>query len=247
MKNKLILLLLFVSVNQYANAQVLLDSGLGLRSLVWLLPLLCFIVFALFVISYGLKVKRKYESAGESNEVDVLMNHNYDGIEELDNNLPAWWLYGFYLTIFFAATYMVDYHVLKSSPLSEGEYLAELAEANEMLQVNADEIGEVEEVLAVSETEVSLENGKKIFDTNCLACHGPDGGGTVGPNLTDEYWVHGGSFDDIYNTIKNGVPEKGMISWKPLLRPVQIQEVTSYIMNLENVKGKAPEGEIYTE
>jgi len=245
MKNKLILLLLFVSISHYANAQVLLNSSLGLRSLVWLLPILFFIVFAIYVISYGLKVKREFEKSDTSNDEDLLMNHNYDGIEELDNNLPKWWLYGFYLTIFFAATYMVDYHVLKSSPLSEGEYLAEMSEANAMIQENTVEIAE--EDLVPSESDIALENGKKIFNTNCLACHGPDGGGTVGPNLTDEYWIHGGSYENIYTTILNGVPEKGMISWQPVLRPNEIQEVTSYIMNLEYVEGKAPEGEIYAE
>ncbi len=238
------LLTTLLLLSYQSKAQTLLEVGLTMRSLTWLIPMFTFLLFATWIIFYGNKMANEFKVL-EQEEDNALMNHNYDGIEELDNDLPTWWLYGFYLTIFFSIFYMVDYHVLKSSPLSIDEYqevmaIAEEAAKNNVVIINEDD-------MMVSEDDKSLASGKQVFDTNCLACHGPDGGGTVGPNLTDQYWIHGGSFSAIYKTIQDGVPEKGMIAWSALLNPTQIQDVTSYIMTLEEVPGKAAEGELYSE
>lgn len=242
MKTKITLTVLALLTATTADAQVMMNIASDLKSVIWMFSLTAFLVLAFWAIAHGLKTKRKVEG-GFSDEPDTLLDHDYDGIQELDNNLPPWWLYGFYLTIFFAATYMVDYHILKTSPLMEEEYLTEMAAADEARAAREALIDE-STLLQLVDAD-ALEAGKQIFNTNCLACHGPDGGGTVGPNLTDAYWVHGGSFSDIYNTVKIGVPEKGMISWQSMLSATQMQQVTSYIMSLPEVEGKAAEGELY--
>ncbi len=246
MKTKIkIALVAFILFNNNAEANILLNVDLETRFLNWLISILAIIAFVSWIISNKLEVKRNYKNEEEkSEEADGMLGHNYDGIKELDNDLPLWWLYGFYLTIFFAATYMVDYHVLKSSPLSEEEYLEEMAYAEASILKNEKSL---QKKLEVRVDDEAMASGKKIYEMNCLACHGSDGGGTVGPNLTDNYWINGGSFDDIFEIIKNGVPEKGMIAWNTMLNPTQIQEVTSYIMTLEEVEGKSPQGELYTE
>lgn len=245
MKTKITLTTLTLLLTTFsAKAQVMLNIASDIKSVLLIFMLVAFGVLAFWAIAHGLKTKRMVEG-GVSDEPDALLDHDYDGIQELDNNLPPWWLYGFYLSIFFAATYMVDYHVLKTSPLSEAEYEAEMMVANEFKAEQAALIDE--STLVQQEDDSALDAGKAIFNMHCLACHKEDGSGLVGPNLTDAYWVHGGSFNDIYNTIKVGVPEKGMISWEAMLSPTQIQEVTSYIMSLPEVAGKAPEGELYQE
>jgi cytochrome c oxidase cbb3-type subunit III len=183
------------------------------------------------------------------NEEVILLNHNYDGIRELDNHLPPWWKYLFYATIVFAVVYMLDYHVWYSSPSQEEEYLQEVAVAEKQIEEfqakNANSIDEKTVKLLVSDAKV-LAEGKEIFTGKCVACHGALGEGGVGPNLTDEYWLHGGTINDIFKTIKNGVPEKGMISWKATLKPNEIQSVSNYIASLAGTtppNGKAPQGD----
>jgi cytochrome c oxidase cbb3-type subunit 3 len=179
----------------------------------------------------------------------VLLNHNYDGIMELDNHLPPWWKNLFYLTIVFAVIYLLDYHVWYSSPNQETEYLNEIAAAEKKIEEyrakNANSIDENSVKLLVSDTKV-LAKGKEIFTEKCVACHGADGQGGVGPNLTDEFWIHGGTIDAIFKTIKNGVPEKGMIAWKSLLNSNEMQDVSNYIASLAGtnpLNGKAPQGD----
>lgn len=244
MNTKTALTTLAFLLSYSANAQVMISIASDMTSVLFICAVLAFVVLAFWAIAHGLRTKRKLEG-GFSDEPDTLLDHDYDGIQELDNNLPPWWLYGFYLSIFFAATYLVDYHVLKTSPLPAEEYETEMAIANEMKAAQEALIDE--STLVKQEDADALEKGKIIYNTNCLACHQADGGGLVGPNLTDAYWVHGGSFNDIYSTIKNGVPEKGMISWEAMLSPTQIQQVTSYIMSLPAVDGKAAEGDLYQE
>lgn len=184
-------------------------------------------------------------------EADILLDHDYDGIHELDNNLPPWWLWGFYFSIIFAVGYMIRFHIA-GGPSSDEEFQQEMAQAQQ----------EVEAYLAtasnlIDETNVELltaqarlDAGKKIFDANCVACHLADGGGLVGPNLTDAYWIHGGSIEKVFSTIKYGVPAKGMISWKDQLSPSQMQEVASYILSLQGTtpaNPKAPEGDLWQE
>lgn len=185
-------------------------------------------------------------------EADIELDHNYDGIRELDNRLPPWWLYGFYVTIIFAAIYMWRYHVSETAPLAEEELKIAMQQAEiekaEYLKKSANNIDENSVKLITDATELAA--GRKIFEMNCTACHGPNGEGTVGPNLTDEYWLHGGSVSDVFKSVKYGWPDKGMRSWKDDFSPKQIAQLTSYIKSLEGSKpanGKPAEGTIYTE
>lgn len=259
-------------------------------------------------------------------EKDLLLDHDYDGIRELDNDMPSWWLYLFYFTIAFAVVYLLYYNIFKVGPSSSEEYLLEMnpnwteragkpekfftyhspyyssqveltprlrkmfrdyvgpevpferliAEAilkgteedREKLKSSYPEIWEkvkaggvtaapettagTEETKAAEVTpltdEVSLAKGKDIFTKNCVACHGPNAEGLIGPNLTDQYWINGGRFGDIVNVINVGVPAKGMIPWDKTLTAEQIRQVASYIVSLQGTNppnAKAPEGDLY--
>lgn len=177
-------------------------------------------------------------------ETDKLLDHVYDGIQEYDNPLPPWWVWLFVITIIWGFGYIVYYHVLEAGPGQEEEYAAEIAQAD-LLYGNKKQL---EENLMPLTDPTSLDAGKDIFIKNCAACHTNDGGGLVGPNLTDEYWIHGGAYEDIVRTTSNGVAEKGMLAWKTTLKPDQIQQVSSFIVTLQGTtpsNPKAPEGEIY--
>lgn len=183
-------------------------------------------------------------------EADIDLGHDYDGIRELDNSLPPWWLYMFYGTIIFAAVYLWYYHVSAKGPNQEQEYIAamEIGEAQKAkyLASQADAIDEKTVTALLDET--ALAEGKEIYTANCMVCHGANGEGVVGPNLTDKYWIHGGSVNNIFSTIKNGVPEKGMIAWKDQLRPAAIQKVASYILSLQGsnpANAKEAQGDLY--
>jgi len=182
-------------------------------------------------------------------ETDILLEHEYDGIRELNNRIPPWFNYLFIATIIFAVIYFFDYEIFKSSPSQIQEYNMEIQAASlqkEELMKTGSFLDE--NSVTVLDDIASLNKGKEIFTTNCVACHRPDAGGLVGPNLTDDYWIHGGGIKNIFKTITNGVPEKGMISWKSQLNPKQIQEVGSYIISLYGtnpVNPKPPEGEKY--
>ncbi|HMO39517.1 MAG TPA: cbb3-type cytochrome c oxidase N-terminal domain-containing protein [Saprospiraceae bacterium] len=181
-------------------------------------------------------------------EKAILLNHDYDGIRELDNSLPPWWTAMFYITIAFSAVYMIYFHFGGPGLSSSEQYEKEVARAEEAAQVYlARQANQVDENTVVALTdEQSLSLGKTIWDANCVACHGAYGEGGIGPNMTDEYWIHGGSIQDVFRVIKYGVPEKGMISWKSQLRPGDMQRVASYIMTLQGTNPpnpKEPEGE----
>jgi cytochrome c oxidase cbb3-type subunit 3 len=185
-------------------------------------------------------------------EAEIMTDHEYDGIRELDNNLPPWWKYGFYLTIIISIVYLFDYHVSRSSPLQLAEYEKELADAaiakEEYLKTVADKVDENSVTMLIAENDIN--NGKTIYKANCVACHGQAGEGGVGPNLTDDYWIHGGGVKNIFKTIKYGVPAKGMIAWQAQLKPVEMQQVSSFIMSLKGTKpagGKEPQGDLYVE
>lgn len=177
-----------------------------------------------------------------------LMDHEYDGILELDNSLPPWWLILFGITVFFAFIYL-GYYFVMGGPSQAEEYVAEMQQAqfevdafNEMMGGTVDE-----NTVTLLTDETGLNAGKEIYDANCVACHGANGEGGVGPNLGDEYWIHGNSINDVYRTVKNGVPEKGMIPWESQLKPEQMQQVSSYILQkiagTNPAGGKEPEGE----
>lgn len=183
-------------------------------------------------------------------EKNILLDHDYDGIQELDNNLPPWWKMMFNLTIVFAVVYLGYYHIFDYGKSSAEEYEYEMAmaeqEMSKYMATSGSAIDENNVELLTSES--SITSGQKIFSMNCAPCHGTEGQGGIGPNLADNYWIHGGSIADIFKTIKNGVPEKGMISWKAQLSPVQIQNVASYIISIEGSNPPNPkeaEGKLF--
>lgn len=183
-------------------------------------------------------------------ESTIVLEHDYDGIKELDNHLPPWWKYMFYASIVFAVIYMFVYHVSGSLPLQAQEYEIAMAEAQANMSA-AEEGSSVDESnITFSDDPAVLASGKTVYERNCVACHKAAGEGGIGPNLTDEYWLHGGSIQDIYNTIKNGVPDKGMIAWGDVLSPSKMNDVASYIHTLKGTNpanAKAPQGEFYQE
>ena len=185
-------------------------------------------------------------------EESILLDHDYDGIKELDNNLPPWWKYGFYLTIVVAVIYLINYHVTKTAPLQGQEYTNSIKKAEkdiaEYMKTSANNVDESTVKLLTGASD--LNAGKDIFISTCSACHGKFGEGTVGPNLTDDYWLHGGGVKDIFKTIKYGWPDKGMKSWKEDFSPIQIAQLTSYIRTLKGTnppKPKDKQGELYIE
>jgi len=185
-------------------------------------------------------------------EKDIQLDHNYDDIHELDNKLPPWWIYGFYITIIFAGIYLWRYHVSETAPLSIKEFEIEMARAEADKENNLKKAGNSvdENTVKLLTAGTDIEAGKKIYTSSCSPCHAADGGGVVGPNLTDDYWLHGGSIKDVFKTIKYGVPEKGMQPWKGTFTPVQIAQLTSYIKSIRGSKvanAKEPQGDLYKE
>lgn len=179
-------------------------------------------------------------------EESILMDHEYDGIQELDNNLPPWWKWGFYISIVFAFIYVFHYHVFKTGDLQAQAYDMEIATANAEVQaylekaaLNVDE----NSVVLLTDGE-AISKGATLFKKNCAVCHGQLGEGVVGPNLTDKYWLYGGSIQDVFKTVKYGA-QRGMQSWSDKLNPVELQQVSSYVLSLEFADGKEPEGEEY--
>lgn len=160
------------------------------------------------------------------------LEHEADGIKELDNLLPRWWVWLFWLCNVFAVAYLLYYHVFNAGELQAAAYERE-AKAGEALKSAA--LAKFESNLSSlepSKDSAVLSQGAQIYNLYCAPCHRPDGGGLVGPNLTDDYWIHGATYGDSLKTIINGVPEKGMLSWRGTLKPNEIQAVASYIHSL---------------
>ena len=177
----------------------------------------------------------------------LLLDHDYDGIQELDNKLPRWWVWLFYITIIFSAVYLVYYHVTRTGQLQAAEYASEM-KAGEQIKNSA--MGNFESSIATlqpSKDAALLETGRQSYVKYCAPCHRVDGGGLVGPNLTDTYFIHGGTYADSVKIIWDGVPAKGMITWKTVLKPDEIQAVASYIYTRRGAKlaspGKLPENQ----
>jgi len=220
---------------------------------------------------------------------DKLLDHDYDGIRELDNRLPPWWVNLFYITIIFAVVYLMYYHILGIGDLSTAEYMKEinprwnaqqdqtyrpmlvfktyhsplyhsngditprmLAENEGIELFQATPVEEEDEGIEYEllTDKASLAEGQKIFLENCARCHGFAGEGGIGPNLTDEYWIHSnGDINGVIKTIRNGVPIKGMIAWKKYLQPEKIHKVGSYVLSLQGTNppnAKAPQGKKVT-
>jgi cytochrome c oxidase cbb3-type subunit III len=201
---------------------------------------------------YTKLVKALTKSEPIENEGQLLLDHDYDGIKELDNNLPPWWIYLFYACIAFAAIYLVRFEIMGADD-QEMELKKEMAQAKievaEYMKTAPDLMDEKTVTLLTDAP--SLAEGKTIFTTNCAACHRADAGGQIGPNLTDDKWILGGGIKNLFHTVTNGGRDgKGMIAWKGTLKPKEIQKVTSYIISLKgsNPKDpKAPEGEVWVE
>lgn len=162
----------------------------------------------------------------------LLLDHEYDGIGELDNKLPRWWVWLFNFSIVFAVLYMIHYHVLGKGKLMAAEYAAEMAVGEKIKQAALARFEAEMTTLTPSQDAVVLAEGKALYVNLCAPCHREDGGGLVGPNLTDDYWIHGGDFKDTLRIIYNGVPEKGMITWKTMLKPREMHAAASYIYTL---------------
>jgi cytochrome c oxidase cbb3-type subunit 3 len=201
---------------------------------------------------YQNMVSKLTRSKEMEREEDIMLDHDYDGIKELDNVLPPWWVYLFYGTIVFALVYMIRFHVMNEYD-QEQEFkneveLAEL-EKSKLPKSAADEIS-YETVVAVTDA-TSLAKGKEIFNNACAACHKADGGGLVGPNLTDKHWINGGGIKNIFKLISEGSKNNpSMVAWKANLSATDIQSVSSYILTLEGSNppdAKAAEGEIWAE
>lgn len=189
-------------------------------------------------------------------ENEIMLDHEYDGIKELDNKIPPWFTYLFYITIIFAVYYMLDYHVFETSKLQHDEYVEQMAIAERDIALYIEKVrleeaakGIILEIKLLTD-EPALNSGKIIYEKNCATCHGTEGGGIVGPNLTDDYWIHGGGIQNIYDVIKKGVPAKGMISWELVLNHKDILETASYVFSLHGtspLNAKSPEGDLYVE
>ncbi len=185
-----------------------------------------------------------------SMEKELVMEHTYDGIAELDNPTPPWFMYLFYSSIVIAVSYMIMYHVVGDGQIMTTEYAQENVEADQAniayMKKFANSINE-DNVIVLTDAK-SVETGGKIYAKNCVACHGDKGQGGVGPNLTDEFWIHGGSTKDVFHTLMEGVPEKGMISWKKTLNPIQLQHLVSFLSRFQGTNpenAKAPQGDKY--
>ena len=178
-------------------------------------------------------------------EHKILMDHEYDGIQELDNNLPPWWVWMFVGCIIFAFVYLINYHVLGTSDLQIKAYEKEMVQAqkdiDKYLTESAMNVDETNATLMTSPSDLSA--GKGIFANNCTTCHKAKGEGDVGPNLTDKNWVYGYDIKDIFLSVKKGRPA-GMPEHASKLNPIQIQQVASYVLSLPATKGKEPQGDI---
>ena len=201
---------------------------------------------------YKKLMEKLTKAKSADNEDQLLLEHDYDGIKELDNNLPPWWVYLFYASIVFAVVYMVQYEVLGADN-QEMELRKEVAQAKIDIATYMKTAPDMmdEKTVTLLTDPADLAAGKEIFTTNCAACHRADGGGQIGPNLTDEQWILGGGIKHVFHTLVNGGRDgKGMISWKGTLKPKEMQKVASYILSLKGSNppdAKAPEGEVWVE
>ena len=184
----------------------------------------------------------------ERNPDERLMAHDYDGIREYDNPMPGWWKWTYGLSVVFALGYWIWFHGGGPGKSEHAEYAEALASYQALRAERA-----AEESSSVSETSLAAlaaspdghERGGALFHTHCLPCHTDNGRGLVGPNLTDDFQIHGATRMDIFTTVKNGVPEKGMVAWGLVLKPDELTAVAAFVSTLRGTNvagGKAPEG-----
>lgn len=265
-KSILTFFFLFFSSNIFAAGNEIDTDlmGIATKMLVLTFLLIAFVIWLAIVYSekndstgdFFLSPLKKFlhfltKSTPIENEQNILLSHDYDGIKELDNRIPPWFHALFWGAIVFGAIYLVKFHIVGSGNVQEEEYLEEVRIANVEQQILI-KTGALlnEETVTVSVDAAVIQEGKGIFLKNCVACHGQNAEGLVGPNLTDDFWIHGGGIKNVFKTIKYGVPQKGMISWQSQLNPNQMQAVGSYILTLHGTNppnAKAPEGLKYEE
>jgi cytochrome c oxidase cbb3-type subunit 3 len=184
-------------------------------------------------------------------EKDIDLGHNYDGIRELDNHLPPWWKWLFYATIAWSVVYLIVYHISSNLPLSHDEYQNEMAAADiekkKFLASQPQLAIDVDKLEYNADAQI-LARGEKIYTINCVPCHRGDGGGnTIGPNLTDAYWLHGGTVKSVFSTVNNGFVEKGMPAWGKTMSQSDVRDVTFFVLSLSGTNpadAKAPQGEL---
>lgn len=188
-------------------------------------------------------------------EKNIELDHSYDGIRELDNHLPPWWKWLFYGTIAWAIVYIIVFHITDTLPLPEAEYETEVAMAEEQarkLQASKPKAAIDLETLEFTNDAAMIENGRNIFmNLNCGSCHRNDGGGnTIGPNLTDEFWIHGGAAKNIYTTVRDGAVEKGMPAWGKSMSATDVRDVAFFILSLQGTnppEAKTPQGDLFRQ
>lgn len=185
-------------------------------------------------------------------EGELLLDHDYDGIKELDNDLPPWWKYLFVASVIWGIAYFIHYEMLGGDN-QEMELKKEIAEAQialEEYKKTAPDLMDADSVTLLTDAG-DLSKGKELYEMNCAACHKIDGGGQIGPNLTDEHWILGGDIKKVYHTIAEGGRDgKGMVAWKTMLKPTEIQQVASYVLSLQGTNpadAKEAEGEVWKE
>lgn len=168
--------------------------------------------------------------------------HAYDDIQEYDNALPNWWLVTFYGAILFSAVYWFAYHSFGKAEHPRTVFDKEMAEYNKQKAAAASKVISADELLALSKDDKAMQQARTTWTTNCVACHKDDGSGLVGPNLTDNKWIHGGKPDQIYKTVANGAPN-GMAAWLPILGEEKTKGVAAYVLTFKgkNLPGKPPE------
>lgn len=182
-------------------------------------------------------------------EQEVLLDHDYDGIKELDHPLPMWWLTIFMLTVVFSIPYYIYYEMLDGPSLIDTmqEDLHQIDEAQASFKAQQGGF-DMESYKAVIAAPKAAKRGKKVYKRKCRACHGAEGEGGIGPNLTDNYWLHGdGSVATIYKTVDEGVVDKGMAAWGTTLDKEDVFKVVNYVKSLQGTNPanpKEPQGEL---
>ena len=270
-QNKLKKASLLIALSLVSSATFAADGSVGTADMAfsnltfWTILAIdiCIILAIIYFANFAKKVAKTETSeslptslfASFTNAVDldkedsILLDHEYDGIRELDNDLPPWWKYGFYITIVWGVVYFVYYQVMEIGNLQTAEYNQEMADGEKEIaaykaanpnMVNA------ETVVLLTDAD-AIASGKEIYSTNCVACHAGNGGGGIGPNLTDKNWIYNGDVKGVFNTISEGA-ENGMIAWKDILNPEKIQAVSSYVLSMELAEGgKDPQGDNIVE
>ncbi|WP_430613788.1 cbb3-type cytochrome c oxidase N-terminal domain-containing protein [Flavobacterium sp. JP2137] len=201
---------------------------------------------------YKRVMKKLTRSKGIEEEGTLLLDHDYDGIKELDNELPPWWVYLFYATIIFAVVYMARFHIFEGDNQA-AEFEKEMIAAElaiEEYKKTAPDLLTADQVVFLDDP-ADLAEGKRLFDVNCVVCHRADGGGGIGPNLTDEHWILGGGIKNVFNTVMEGGRDgKGMVAWKVSIKPSDIAKISSYVLTLQGTNppdAKEAEGEIWVD